>query len=111
MCRHRFGVLNDLYLELQSEGITDVNIMGINGFQYVNDDYSGMIEDRVLPWTQDNLLVDAWGLWDVALRDLFILDRNGILITKINLTSFNPDPESTCGQNYETIKNVILNAR
>ena len=111
MCRHRFGVLNDLYLELQSEGITDVNIMGINGFQYVNDDYSGMIEDRVLPWTQDNLLVDAWGLWDVALRDLFILDRNGVLITKINLTSFNPDPESTCGQNYETIKNVILNGR
>lgn len=85
--------------------------MGINGYQYVGDDYSEMIEGRILPWTQDIPQVDAWGLWDVTLRDLFILDRNGALITKINLTSFNPDPESTCGQNYETIKDVILNAR
>ena len=85
--------------------------MGVNGFQYVNDSYEGMIEDRVLPWTQDIPEVDAWGRWDVTLRDLFILDRNGVLITKINLTSFNPDPNSTCGQNYDTIKNVILNAR
>ena len=111
MCRHRFGVLNDLYLDLQSEGIMDVSIMGINGYQYINDSIDGMIEERVLPWTQDIPSVDAWGLWDVILRDLFILDRDGILITKINLTSFNPDPSSTCGQNYETIKNVILNAR
>ena len=85
--------------------------MGVNGYQYVNDSYEGMIEDRVLPWTQDIPEVDAWGRWDVTLRDLFILDRNGVLITKINLTSFNPDPNSTCGQNYDTIKNVILNAR
>ena len=111
MCRHRFGVLNDLYLELQAEGISDVKIMGINGYQYINDNYDGMIENRVLPWAQDNLEVDVWGFWDAILRDLFILDRNGILITKVNLTSFNPDPNSTCGQNYETIKNVILNAR
>ena len=85
--------------------------MGINGYQYVDDSYEGMIENRVLPWTQDVPEVDAWGRWDVTLRDLFILDRNGVLITKINLTSFNPDPNSTCGQNYDTIKNVILNAR
>lgn len=111
MCRHRFGVLNDLHLELQSEGITDVSIMGINGYQYINDSYDGMIEERVLPWTQDILEVNVWGEWEVILRDLFILDRDGKFITKINLTSYNPDPNSTCGQNYDTIKNVILNAR
>ena len=62
MCRNRFGVLNDLYNELVSEGINDVQIMGINGYQYINDSYSCMIcddncttcsENRVLPWTQD----------------------------------------------------------
>ena len=37
------------------------------------------------------------GLMDAA-------DIDGSLITKINLTSFNPDPNSTCGQNYDTIK-------
>ena len=111
MCRHRFGVLDDLYIELLAEGITDVKIMGINGYQYINDDYTGMIEDRILPWTQDIPEVDVWESWDAILRDLFIIDRDGTLITRINLTSFNPDPESTCGQNYETIKNVILNAR
>ena len=111
MCRHRFGVLNDLYLELQAEGINDVSIMGINGYQYLDNDYEQMINERVLPWVQDYPEVNAWGQWDVILRDLFILDRDGVLITKINLTEFNPDPTSTCGQNYDTIKNVIINAR
>ena len=111
MCRHRFGVLNELFLEFQLEGINDVHIVGINGYQYINDSYDGMIEGRILPWTQDIPDVDVWGQWDALLRDLFILDREGKLITKINLTSFNPDPNSTCGQNYDTIKNVILDAR
>ena len=111
MCRHRFGVLNDLFLELQDEGVNDVSIMGINGYQYIDNDYEGMIDNRILPWTQDYPEIDVWGDWNVILRDLFILDRNGILITKINLTSFNPDPNSACGQNYDTIKEVILNSR
>ena len=45
-----------------------------------------MIEDRAVPWTQDYPEVDVWGQWDVILRDLFILDRYGTLITKINLS-------------------------
>ena len=62
MCRSRFGILNNLYNELISEGINDVEIIGINGFQYINDSYSCMIcddecttcgEPRILPWTQD----------------------------------------------------------
>ena len=85
MCRHRFGVLNDLYLELQSEGINDVNIMGINGYQYLDNDYEEMINERVLPWAQDYPEVNVWGQWNVILRDLFILDRDGVLITKIML--------------------------
>ena len=53
-----------MYNELQAEGYTEVNIMGINGFQYLDNDYHCMIcdtpdecsscdEERVLPWGQD----------------------------------------------------------
>ena len=53
-----------MYNELQAEGYTEVNIMGINGFQYMDNDYHCMIcdtpdecsscdEARVLPWVQD----------------------------------------------------------
>ena len=146
MCQHRFGVLNDMYLELVDEGITDVKIMGINGRQYNHDDE--MINGRILPWAQDTLTYLAeeyniddygsensaasacigagytwnsyddycfapyvWDLWDVSLRDLFILDRSGVLFARINLTPNNPDPESNCGNNYQIIKDLILSAR
>ena len=66
---------------------------------------------NIAPVCADASPFPTWAQWDASQRDLFIIDRDGTLITRINLTSFNPDPESTCGQNYETIKNVILNAR
>ncbi len=140
MCRHRFGVLNDLYEDLLSEGVNDVKFMGINGYNYIDDSYSCMICNNpdecsnceavhTIPWAQDlddgaNCLNsneglcyfndengDVWDLWDASLRDFIILDRDGKLITRINLTYNNPDPNSTCGENYQTIKNLILDAR
>ena len=125
MCRNRFGVLNDLYNELVNEGINDVKIMGINGYQYINDSYSCMIcdddcttcsEPRILPWTQDidyneDGDGDVWTEWDAILRDLVIIGRDGQELARINLTYNNPDPNSTCGENYDTIKNLILSFR
>ena len=125
MCRSRFGILNDLYNELVSEGINDVKIIGINGFQYIDDSYSCMIcdeecttcsEPRILPWTQDidendDGNGDVWNEWNVTLRDFVIVGRNGVVLARINLTANNPDPNSTCGENYETIKNLILSFR
>ena len=153
MCRHRFGVLNDMYNELQTEGYTEVNIIGINGFQYLDNDYHCMICDtpdecsscdveRVLPWVQDlddddndeiwddygvdgipdtgdlgegdgvpdESYGDVWESWDISLRDLVFIDRDGNYISRINLTSFNPDPTALgeCTDNYETIKQLIL---
>ena len=125
MCRNRFGVLNDLYNELVNEGINDVKIMGINGYQYINDSYSCMIcdddcttcsEPRILPWTQDVDINededgDVWTEWEIVLRDLVIVGRDGQKLARINLTYNNPDPNSTCGENYDTIKNLILSFR
>ena len=125
MCRSRFGILNNLYNELISEGINDVEIIGINGFQYIDDSYSCMIcddecttcgEPRILPWTQDideneDYQGDVWREWGVTLRDFVIVGRDGQELARINLTYNNPDPDSTCGENYETIKNLILSFR
>ena len=142
-----------MYNELQSEGYTEISMMGINGFQYLDNDYHCMIcdtpdlcsscdEERVLPWVQDlddddndeiwddygvdgipdtgdlgegdgepdEPYGDVWESWDISLRDLIILDREGNYITRINLTSFNPDPAALgeCTDNYETIKELIL---
>ena len=142
-----------MYNELQSEGYTEISIIGINGFQYLDNDYHCMICDtpdecsscdveRVLPWVQDlddddNDEIwddygvdgipdtgdlgegdgepdesdgDVWESWDISLRDLVFLDRDGNYITRINLTGFNPDPTALgeCTDNYETIKQLII---
>ena len=127
MCRHRFGVLDDLYNELVSEGITDVKFMGINGKQYEEDSYACMICDpdatcnncdgpRILPWTQDidedgNGDGDVWESWNATIRDFVIVGRDGVELARVSLTYNNPDPDSTCGENYETLKNLILSFR
>ena len=97
-------------------------MMGVNGFQYIEDSVSCMIcEDectsytcddgpRVLPWSQDyddglncqgeNVDLcyegdedgDVWDLWDISLRDFVILDRYGVEFARVNLTYNNPDP-------------------
>ena len=142
-----------MYNELQAEGYTEVNIMGINGFQYLDNDYHCMIcdipddcssceEERVLPWVQDlddddndevwddygvdgipntgdlgegdgvpdEPYGDVWESWEISLRDLIFLDREGNYITRLNLTSFNPDPGALgeCTGNYQTIKDLII---
>ncbi len=100
-----------MYVELLNEGISDVKIMGINGYQYINDDYQGMIQGRILPWTQDTPETDVWGQWNVTLRDFVIVDRNGNEFARVNLTPVNPDSSYTCGENYQQIKALILAAR
>ena len=55
--------------------------------------------------------VDVWENWDITLRDLVIVNREGYEVSRINLTYANPDPNSTCGENYETIKQLIIDAR
>ena len=97
-------------------------MMGVNGFQYINDSIHCMICDdectsstcaagpRILPWSQDqddgincqdeneglceggDEISDVWDSWDILLRDFIILDRNGIEFARVNLTYNNPDP-------------------
>ncbi|MAE64422.1 MAG: hypothetical protein CMJ18_09145 [Phycisphaeraceae bacterium] len=111
ICQHRFDVLNDLSLELESEGITDVRIIGINGPAWAGDDLAGMLAGRVLPFVQDDAQQNVWANWNADWRDVFILDRAGQLANRINLTGFNPDPGVNQGQNYALLKSMFLDAR
>ena len=104
-------MLNELYLDLQNEGITDINIIGINGYQYIDDNYQSMISGKVLPWVQDIPEFDVWGDWDITSRDFVILDRYGNEFARVNLTPMNPDPEYTCGINFERLRELIIAAR
>jgi len=109
---------------LLDNGINDVKMMGVNGYQYINDSLGCMICDdsctsatcdsgpRELPWSQDNdtgqnclnanqdLCIgnddsgDIWDMWDITLRDFIIVDRNGVEFARINLTYNNPDPNN-----------------
>ena len=58
----------------------------------------------------DETYGDVWESWNISLRDLVIIDRNGYYITRINLTSYNIDPNALgeCTDNYQTIKQLIL---
>ncbi|MDP7612162.1 MAG: hypothetical protein V1244_05650 [Nitrospinaceae bacterium] len=97
-------------MELETEGETGINIVGINGIDYSGHDPSNMIGGRVLAWCQDNNEDKVWISWGATIRDFFILDPNGVLVDKINLTAFNPDPTVDNGTNYTELKNLLLAA-
>jgi hypothetical protein len=90
-----------------TEGYSDVKIAGINGLDYIEGELSGIIQNRVLPWAQDNEDSHVWETWKIILRDFIILDINGDFFYKINLTNVDPSIES----NYENLKQLLLDAR
>ena len=90
-----------------TEWYSDVKIAGINGLDYIEGELSGMIQNRVLPWAQDNEDSHVWETWKIILRDFIILDINGDFFYKINLTNVDPSIES----NYENLKQLLLDAR
>ena len=90
-----------------TEGYSDVKIAGINGLDYIEGEISGMIQNRVLPWAQDNEDSHVWDTWNITLRDFIVLDINGEFFYKINLTNVDPSIES----NYENLKQLLLDAR
>ena len=56
---------------------------------------------------------DVWDSWNILLRDLIILYRDGLEFARINMTYNNPDPTELgeCSGNYQKIKDLILAAR
>ena len=90
--------------------------------QILHDDIADQIscEENGYTWFHDLCIeyiygcvdeIDVWGNWNATLRDLIIVNKEGYEVARLNLTYTNPDPMSTCGENYETIKQLIIDAR
>jgi hypothetical protein len=101
---------------LEQSGISDVGpavgeaaaaayIVGINeaGKESGNE---GFTEGRDLPWLQDSIGTDVWGLWEVDYRDVIILDSDNQFYAVYNLSRNDLNVEA----NYQTLMALILEA-
>ena len=63
-------MLNEIYLDLQAQGINDIKIIGIGKDGYASS-LDGMINDRILPWVQDSIAENypVWNEYDAAQRE------------------------------------------
>ena len=71
---------------LEADGYP-IQIIGVNeaGFESGNENIT---EGRDLPWLQDTDEVNVWDLWEVAYRDVFVMDTTGIVRFRYNLTIY-----------------------
>jgi len=107
-CRARFGLLNDIYIDLVSENIDDVKIIGVGKDQYISS-LEGMINGRVLPWVQDSSSnnYEVWSNFEANQRDVFFIGTDGQIDTSFNITPYNPsNPDDVV-----YIKELILSFR
>lgn len=81
-----------------------VHILGVNEANVGTADF--FVAGKTLPWLQDTPAVNVWGLWNVAFRDVVVLDGEGKPIAVYNVT-VHPlsDPA-----NYAELKAILQNA-
>jgi hypothetical protein len=87
------------------EAQVDIHILGVNrrGSEAGNP---GMTAGRSLPWVQDDAETLVWGLWNVAWRDLVILDARNVRLSVYNLT----EHRLSKAENYDALKAILLSA-
>jgi hypothetical protein len=80
-----------------------IRILGVNliGAEAGNADTCA---GRVLPWLQDTPAAQAWTAWDVAYRDVVILDAEGRPVAVHNLTENNLAVRAR----YEELRDLLL---
>lgn len=93
-----------------------ISIVGVNevGFEGCVEDEDvwdcpanvAMCEGRDMPWLQDVPEVDVWTLWDVAYRDLVILDGDNRIFATYNVTEHN----LSLPEDYEGLRTLLLAA-
>ncbi len=88
----------------------NIKLLGINDWA-LGDGNDAVSEGRDTPWLQDvdvdgNGESDIWEQWDVAFRDVVILDANNEKVGTFNLTTHNlSDP-----QNYGALRQMLIGA-
>lgn len=82
-----------------------IQIIGINevGYEIANQTIT---DTRDAPWLQDIEEINAWELWDVTYRDVYILDQDLKLRGIYNLTSSNHNLNEE--QDYLELKEILI---
>ncbi len=87
-----------------------IQILGVNraGLEAGN---ALMTAGRDIPWLQDvddneDGLSDTWDSWDVAYRDVVILDGQNIKVGTFNLTTY----DLGVPENYDTLRQMLVDA-
>ena len=86
----------------------DVHVLSVGKDQY-NEYLDQMVEGRILPWMEDSQSESypVWTGWGAGQRDVYFLNRVGVVDTTFNITPYDPaDPED-----YVYIMNLILELR
>lgn len=93
-----------MQLELNGEfPALGIELLGVNGSGYESG-IPQMVNGRFIPLLQDVPEVDAWTQWEVAYRDVIILDREGVPVGVFNLTEHDL---SMMGE-YEALKGLLI---
>ena len=66
-----------------------------------------MTAGRSLPWLQDTEEIDAWSLWNVQYRDVYVLDQEGSLRYIYNLTEHNLQQHTHKEQLQDILKGLL----
>jgi hypothetical protein len=92
--------------EIDAEGWpTPVHLLGVNGMGHESGN-AATVDGRVIPWLQDTPEEHAWWTWEVAYRDVVILDGDHIPVATFNLTTFN----LSNSVHYDSLKTLLREA-
>lgn len=70
---------------MQKELPPEVRILGVNRIG-ADGGNAAICDGRDLPWLQDTRMEQAWERWDVAYRDVIVLDAENRPVAVYNLT-------------------------
>ena len=88
-CTARFEQLNELHNNLTSEGLP-VQLVGIGKDSHISG-LSNWTSGNNAPVCADESPFPTWSNWSASQRDLFVLDAEGTLLLRQNITSGIPD--------------------
>lgn len=92
--QNEFDAMEDLLRPIQ--------IIGVNGID--KDTKESFLLERDLPWLLDTRSENVWATWNVAYRDLLILDDENKPVAVFNLTELNLSDTDL----YEQVKQTFV---
>ena len=85
-----------------------MHVLSVGKDQY-NEYLDQMVEGRILPWMEDSQSESypVWTGWGAGQRDVYFLNRVGVVDTTFNITPYDPADL----EDYVYIMNLILELR